>query len=111
MKHSGLALANAAAASINFSILFYMLKKKLGRIDARAIITSFIKISIASTVTGIISWLIIRGDMWTQGGRTPEKAAVLCGIIMLFLALYAGIMHLLGSDELTYLMSMRKKKG
>ncbi|RJR17603.1 MAG: murein biosynthesis integral membrane protein MurJ [Nitrospiraceae bacterium] len=110
MKHSGLALANAAAASINFTILFYMLKRKLGRIDARAIITSFIKIAAASTVTGIICWLIIRGDLWTQGGRIPEKTGILCSVIVLFLALYAGIMHLLGSDELKYLMSMRKKK-
>jgi putative peptidoglycan lipid II flippase len=111
MKHSGLALANAAAASINFSILFFMLKRKLGRIDARAIITSFAKIAAASAVTGLISWLIIRGDIWTQGGRTPEKTGILCGIIVLFLALYTGIMYLLGSDELKYLMSMRRKKG
>jgi len=50
----------------------------------------------ASAVTGIICWLIIRGDIWTQGGRIPEKAGILSGIIVLFLAMYAGIMHLLG---------------
>lgn len=110
MKHSGLALANAAAASINFTLLFFMLKRKLGRIDARAIITSFIKITAASVVTGVLSWLIIKGDIWKHGGRTPEKAGIMCGIILLFLAVYAGIMHLLGSDELKYLISMGKKK-
>ncbi|MBI5408357.1 MAG: murein biosynthesis integral membrane protein MurJ, partial [Nitrospirae bacterium] len=64
MKHSGLALANAIASMVNFGILFFMLRRKLGRVDGKNIAASFAKIFTASAVTGLISWLIIRGDMW-----------------------------------------------
>jgi putative peptidoglycan lipid II flippase len=111
LKHSGLALANALASSVNFTILFFMLRKKLGNVDGKNIAVSFIKISLASAVTGLISWFIIRGDMWTQGGRTLEKAGILTLVIAVFLAVYVLIMHLLGSEELKYLVKMRKKKG
>ncbi|MBI5098640.1 MAG: murein biosynthesis integral membrane protein MurJ [Nitrospirae bacterium] len=110
LKHSGLALANAVASSVNFSILFFMLRKKLGNVDGKNITVSFIKISLASAVTGLISWFIIRGDMWTHGGKTIEKAEILTGVIALYIAVYIFIMHLLGSEELKYLINMRKKR-
>jgi len=111
MKHSGLALANAIASSVNFTLLFMMLKKKLGRIEGRKISVSFIKITVASAVTGLISWFIIRGDMWMQDGRAIEKAAILTAVIASYVAVYIFIMHLLGSEELKYLMNLRKKKS
>ncbi|RJQ51341.1 MAG: murein biosynthesis integral membrane protein MurJ [Nitrospiraceae bacterium] len=114
MKHSGLALANAAAASVNFCVLFFMLRKKLGSIDGRKIAGSFMKISAASAVTGLMGWSIIRGDMWTQSGMIAEKAGALAGVTALYLTVYFLIMHLLGSEELKYLVRMyreRKKKG
>lgn len=111
MKHSGLALANAIASSVNFTFLFIMLKKKLGRIEGRKISISFIKITVASAVTGLISWFITRGDMWMQDGRAIEKAAILTAVIVSYLAVYIFIMRLLGSEELMYLMNLRKKKS
>ena len=110
LKHSGLALANAAASSINFIVLFYMLKRKMGRIDGKNIFLSFAKISAVSAVTGLASWFIIRGDMWTEGGRTIQKAGILSGVILFFIAAYLLIMHLSGSKELKYLLEMRKRK-
>ena len=71
---------------------------------------SFTKITIASAVTGLISWFIIRGDIWTQSGRTIEKAGILTSVSALYIATYIIIMHLLKSEELSYLVNMRKKK-
>ena len=110
MRHSGLALANAIASSVNFTFLFIMLKRKLGRIEGRKIVFSFTKITIASSVTGLISWFIIKGDIWTQSGRTIEKAGILTSVSALYIATYIIIMHLLKSEELSYLVNMRKKK-
>ncbi len=111
LKHSGLAFANALASSINFCVLFFMLKRKLGRVGGKKIIGSFIKISAASAATGVISWLIIRGDMWMLGGRILEKAGVLTGVIALYLGVYILVMYLLKSEELQYLIKMRKKQN
>ncbi|MEK7271287.1 MAG: murein biosynthesis integral membrane protein MurJ, partial [Nitrospirota bacterium] len=74
LQHSGLALANAIASSVNFTALFFMLRKKLGRVEGKKIAASFIKISTASAVTGLMGWFIIRGDMWMESGKIIEKA-------------------------------------
>jgi putative peptidoglycan lipid II flippase len=114
MKHNGLALANAVAASVNFCMLFFMLRKKLGSVEGSKIAASFIKISAASSVAGLVSWIFTRGDMWTLGGMAIEKAGVMAGMMALFLVVYLMITYALGSDELSYLAKMyreRKKKG
>jgi len=114
MKHNGLALANAVAASVNFCILFFMLRKKLGGVEGTKIAASFIRISAASTVAGLVCWIITRGDVWTQGGMAIEKAGIMAGVMALFLAVYFFITYVLGSEELSYLARMyreRKEKG
>lgn len=111
LKHSGLALANAIASSVNFTALFFMLRKKLGRVEGRKIAASFIKISTASAVTGLMGWFIIRGDMWMESGKIIEKASAMTGVIALYIAVYILIMYLFRSEELTYLIKMRKKKS
>ncbi len=111
LQHSGLALANAIASSVNFTALFFMLRKKLGRVEGRKIAASFIKISTASAVTGLMGWFIIRGDIWMQSGKIIEKASAMTGVIALYIAVYILIMYLFRSEELTYLIKMRKKKS
>ena len=111
LQHSGLALANAIASSVNFTALFFMLRKKLGRVEGRKIAASFIKISTASAVTGLMGWFIIRGDIWMQSGKIIEKASAMTGVIALYIAVYILIMYLFRSEELTYLINMRKKKS
>ena len=111
LQHSGLALANAIASSVNFTALFFMLRKKLGRVEGRKIAASFIKISTASAVTGLMGWFIIRGDMWMESGKIIEKASAMTGVIALYIAVYILIMYLFRSEELTYLIKMRKKKS
>ena len=110
MKHSGLALANAMASTVNFALLFMALRKKLGRVDARNILKSFVKISFASFVMGVAGWMMISGDMWRQGGRAAEKAGILAGVIAGCLAVYLLIMHLMKSEELKYLVKMYKER-
>ena len=111
LQHSGLALANAIASSVNFTALFFMLRKKLGRVEGRKIAASFIKISTASAVTGLMGWFIIRGDIWMESGKIIEKASAMTGVIALYIAVYILIMYLFRSEELTYLIKMRKKKS
>jgi putative peptidoglycan lipid II flippase len=111
MRHGGLALANALAQTMNFLVLFYLLRDRLGRIDGRNILRSFIKVSIASMIMGLIGWHTIKGDIWIESGRTLEKAAILSGVIALCAGIYFSIMYMMKSEELEYLIKMRKRKG
>jgi putative peptidoglycan lipid II flippase len=110
MKHNGLALANAAAASVNFIILFFMLRKKLGRVDGRKILNSFMKISCASAIMGIAGWAATRNDMWRESGGLVKKAGIFSGVFILCIVIYLLMMHLMKSEEMKYLIEMYKER-
>ncbi len=110
MKHSGLALANALASGINFALLFYFLRKKLRRVDARKIIRSFLKIAAASAIMGLSGWLMLHGDLWTKSGRGLEKAALFAGTACLCAVIYTAVSFLFRNEELVYLFETLKKR-
>ncbi len=113
MKHSGLALANTLAACINFSLLFYFLRKRLKRIDAKKIITSFLKILVASSAMGVAGWMLLQGELWTRSGKLITKSAYL-GLTVMFLAgLYIIFCLILKTDELRSLWNLllRRRTG
>jgi putative peptidoglycan lipid II flippase len=115
MRHAGLALANALASWVNFSLLFYFLRKKLKRVDARNIVRSFLKILAASAAMGLTGWGLLHGALWREGGNAFQKTAYFSGTVILCLAIYVGASLLLRSEELGYVYGMLKgrirKKG
>lgn len=110
MKHNGLALANAMASMINFSVLFYMLRKKLGTIGARGIFGSALRSTAASALMGLAGWGALRGPLWEAPGNTALKAVLLSGTIALCIGIYLGLSKALRSDELAFLSAAIKKK-
>ncbi|MDA8172212.1 MAG: murein biosynthesis integral membrane protein MurJ [Nitrospiraceae bacterium] len=110
MKHEGLALANAIAATINFGTLFYMLRKKLVRIDARRIIKSFLKSAFAAAVMGVAAALVLRGTIWRQSGHTAQKALWLAGGIAFSLGIYTLVCYLLKTEELHLVLEMLQRR-
>ena len=110
LKHSGLAFANALASGINFMLLFYFLRKKLKRIEAGRITTSFFKITAASVIMGISGWAILHGGIWERGGQGIEKTIYLSGTITLCIIIYIAVSYFLRNEEMKYLYEMLKNK-
>jgi len=110
LAHGGLALANSLAAMLNISMLTIQLRKKIGRIDARRILTSLIKIIPTSIVMGMIGWWISRNPVWELGGNTLFKTGLLGGGIIVSLLFYIAAMWILKSEELEFIWGMVKKK-
>jgi len=110
LKHSGLAFANAIASSANFILLFYFLRRRLGRIDAKRILKSFMKICVASTIMGVLGWRVLHGEMWMASGRVAEKALYLSGTIVVCVGIYLTISFLLKGDEMNYLYDRIKNR-
>jgi putative peptidoglycan lipid II flippase len=54
--HVGVALATSSVALVNFFALALMMRKRIGRIDGREIITAFAKIAIASAVMSAVCY-------------------------------------------------------
>lgn len=110
LKHSGLALANALASSINFTVLFYFLGKKLKRIDIRKVLRSFTKTILASSVMGITGGLLIRSEIWQIQGNTTDKVFYLSGTIALCTCLYLFFSYILKSEEASYVITMIRQR-
>jgi len=110
LKHSGLAFANAIASSTNFILLFYLLRRRLGRIDARRILKSLMKISVSSVIMGVLGWRILHGEMWMMSGRVAAKALYLSGTIVVCTGIYLTINFLLKGDEMNYLYDRFKDR-
>lgn len=110
LKHSGLALANALASGINFMLLSYFLRKKLGRMDTRRIVRSFLRIAAASAATGLAGWAMLQGELWQKSGEAGLKAIYLSLAIAACLVVYAVVSYLLGVEELRYLYDAVRKK-
>jgi putative peptidoglycan lipid II flippase len=110
LLHGGLALALVISSAVNFFVLFVILRSKLGRVDGGKILRSFIKTVTASSIIGVIAWSLLRGEMWKESGKIAEKAFLLAGVIAMSAGAYLLIMYLMRSEELTYLLKMRKKR-
>lgn len=110
LKHSGLALANTLASGINFTLLSYFLRRKLKRIEAGRILSSFLRSVIAASAMGLIGWAMLHGELWQKSGNSGLKAGYLSLTFFACLGLYAFTSYLLGSEEMRYLYDAVRKK-
>ncbi|MDQ3324026.1 MAG: polysaccharide biosynthesis C-terminal domain-containing protein, partial [Acidobacteriota bacterium] len=55
--HVGVALATSTVALVNFFALALLMRKRIGRIDGRDIISSFLKIAVASALMSLVCYL------------------------------------------------------
>jgi putative peptidoglycan lipid II flippase len=100
LGHAGLALGTAGASIVNFAVLFVLLRRRLGRIEAGRIARSLVRTLLAAAVMGAAGWALLRQPMWLEGGRTLFKTAVLGATLLASVSIYAGVSALLKSEEL-----------
>ncbi len=110
LLHNGLALANTLSATLNFMMLMYLLRRRLGRLEGHRILVSFLKATFASTVMGLLGWLSLSGQMWKVSGDAPLKAAWLFGAIVISVAVYVILCRILKCEELDFIISRFLKK-
>lgn len=110
LKHGGLALATSLAAGMNFALLVFLLRKKMGKIGLGKIVRSFFKSLGASVVMGIAALLISLQGEWVQAGATLEKIGLLGGAIAAAIAVYGVTSYFLGSEELQLVLEGVKKR-
>jgi len=93
ISYYGLALSTSIAATLNFSLLFWSLRKKWGRVHGREIFDSVLRISGAALVMAFVCWGVYRGIHSSMADvRVAEKVRQL---IEVFSSIGAGIMAFL----------------
>lgn len=110
LKHGGLALANTLASILNFTLLFLLLRKRLGAIDGGRILSSFLKSIFASAIMGVSAWILLHGTLWQSQGNTLQKVFYLSGTIIVCIGIYLAVVFLLRSEELLSVVRMIRKK-
>jgi putative peptidoglycan lipid II flippase len=111
LAHGGLALATSLASMLNITLLTYMLRKKIGRIDARRIGVSLLKIIPASVAMGSIGWWVSRSTLWDGPGHSLVKAELLIAAVIGSAVFYLVVMRIMRSEELGFLWGMVKRKA
>ncbi|MEW6003213.1 MAG: murein biosynthesis integral membrane protein MurJ [Nitrospirota bacterium] len=110
LKHSGLALANSLASAMNFTLLFYFLRRKLKGIEEKGIFISFLKTLFASSIVGFLGGILTKGEIWYIHGNTLYKAFYLSGTITVCIGIYLFVSYILKSEEASYVMEMVKQR-
>lgn len=109
LQHGGLALATSIAAMVNVFTLLYFLKKRLGRIEGRAIVKSTAKLCIASFVMCIVVYFC-NNYLFNSADSSFLKSIELLMSITIGVLTFGLISRLMKNEELTFLLSMRKGK-
>ena len=99
----GLALATSLCAYMNVFMLFYKLKKKIGKIGARKILISSIKALIASILMGVIAYQIMQIKV------LPMILALIISIICSIIS-FIILLKILKSQEMEQILSGINKK-
>jgi putative peptidoglycan lipid II flippase len=110
LAHAGLALATSVAAMVNVGLLTMQLRKKIGRIDAKRILRSLLKIIPASLAMSIIGVWVSTSTVWDHRGNTLYKLELLGGGIAASLCFYIAAMRLMKSEELSFIWTTIRRK-
>ena len=107
---AGLALATALASMVNGGILVVVLNRRLGGVEWTSVIRSAGRVIMACVpIVMACSW-VADAQVWTQPAGWVEKSAMLVAAIGLSIGGYLGVHTLFGSDELSVVWGMVRRK-
>ena len=110
--YRGLALGTSIAALFNAGSLLWLLRRRLGGLDDRRILTSFSRIAMASLAMGaaalLIEWLL---SQWIGGDAFLSQAFRLALTIVFALLVLAAAAHLLRIREFREAIALALKRS
>ncbi|MGE5174842.1 MAG: murein biosynthesis integral membrane protein MurJ [Hyphomicrobiales bacterium] len=101
LKHTGLALATSLGSVVNFSILFWMLRKEIGRLGGTRLASATGRILVAAVASAIVARLAAEGVTHLIGARSvPERALIVGAGFVAAVIVYVGLCTALQVQEL-----------
>src|SRR5579863_28391 len=110
LGHGGLALAASLSSAVNFTLLLWVLRKRVGHMDGTRIVRSFTKIILASAIVALPSLWINHQPIWGQPSGWMIKSLLLSTAIGSAVVAYGLVHYLLRSEEQEFLFHMLKEK-
>lgn len=98
--HRGLALSTAVAATMNFLILYLLMRCHVGTLDTRRLFDTLLRCGAASACLGAVCFLAVKfGEPWLFSPVFWQRAAALFGVIGAAGAGYFAVCFLLKVEE------------
>lgn len=110
LKQFGLTLATSLSAAVNFAILTYILRNRIGRVGARRVLKSASKVMAASIFMGIAAYSICITRDWNIAGDLHGKVLTLTAGIFVGVFVFTISSYLLKSEELLSVISLVKNR-
>ena len=110
LLHVGLALAITLSTVFNAGVLLWALRRKIGRLGLRRVLSSLSRILPSAALMGVTVWSILKFGLWQAAGGRFEKAAILLLAIVAGGAVYAGGCILLRVPEAAEAATLLKRK-
>ncbi len=101
LGHEALAFSTSAVATFGALSLFWLLRRKLGGIEGRALAKSVLQIVLASAAMAVVVWLAHRGMHQALGESRLARLADLAVSIPAGAVTFIGVCRLLRVEELT----------
>lgn len=94
LKHLGLALAISASTIVNFTLLMIFLRRRLGRLGLRAVLSSAVRSLVAAGLMGAAAWAVCQLPRWLPAlagfGRGWGRLALLAVALTVAGVVYFG---------------------
>jgi putative peptidoglycan lipid II flippase len=111
LRHAGLALATSIGSVLNFVLLLWMLRSRIGGVGGRTLAIAAGKISVAAAVAGVAAWLAAGAAEGAVGLVTlPARILTVAAGLSAAGVAYAGALTLLRVDEFQRLLG-RFRRG
>lgn len=108
--HVGIAAAFSAAAVAQLVVLLALLRRRVGPIGLRSVITSAARMGAASAAMGAAAWAIASLGRWEEGGNDPRNIVVYVAAVVGGAITYLVAARLLGAPELTDLLRAIRRR-
>lgn len=110
LLHRGLAFAMASSAIVNFTLLLYLFRKKVGKIGGRKLLLSIAKTIIATVGMSLFLIGAIHYGKLFETGSAYHRGAVLAVLIAISFILYIAIIRAISPEEYGAIVGMIKKR-
>jgi len=106
---TGLALATAVASGCNFLLLFACLRRRIGRLGGRGIFWAAARVALACAP--MAAWGLLAQSRWDvlSAPSAVQGAAVLCGEILVGVAIFAAAAVALRCEEVGWALGVLRR--
>jgi putative peptidoglycan lipid II flippase len=109
LKHGGLALATSISALLNVVLLIHFLRKRLGLLGGRKILSNTLKVTLASALMGILIFYFNAG-FFDPAAALGMKVFILTLDVALGVGAFWLFAYLLKIDELAFIGKLIKNR-